>query len=74
MDPKIPRLFPLDPGRIFLNIRGRQADGCVEPGDAAKLRDEIAAGLAEMRIRVPWSAEPTNRNCSYALRIAYDSV
>ena len=58
MEPQKSRAFSLDPGRIFLNIRGRQSDGCVEPGDAAKLRDEIAAGLAEMRVRVPWSAEP----------------
>lgn len=52
------RAFSLDPGRIYLNIRGRQPEGCVEPGDAARLREEIATGLAELRIRVPWQAAP----------------
>ena len=58
IDPEKSRAFSLDPGRIFLNVRGRQPTGCVDPQDAGKLRDEIAAGLAAMRVRVPWQAEP----------------
>jgi predicted AlkP superfamily phosphohydrolase/phosphomutase len=60
IDAEKSRAFSLDPGRIFLNIRGRQPNGCVDPADAAKLRDEITAGLAAMRIRVPWQAEPVS--------------
>lgn len=52
------RAFSLDPGRIFLNVRGRQASGCVDPRDAERLRDEIAEGLTRLRVRVPWSREP----------------
>lgn len=58
IDPAKSRAFALDPGRIFLNVRGRQPDGCVDSSDAEKLRDEIAIGLAAMRVRVPWQAEP----------------
>jgi len=58
IDAQKSRAFSLDPGRIFLNVRGRQADGCVDPCDAVKLREENADGLAQMRVRVPWSAEP----------------
>lgn len=58
IDAKKSRAFALDPGRIFLNVKGRQPDGCVDPADARALRDEIITGLAEMRIRVPWQAEP----------------
>jgi predicted AlkP superfamily phosphohydrolase/phosphomutase len=57
IDPEKSRAFALDPGRIFLNVRGRQPTGCVDPSDAHALRDEIADGLAAMRVRVPWQAE-----------------
>ncbi len=57
IDPEKSRAFAIDPGRIFLNVRGRQPAGCVEPCDAPALRDEIADGLAAMRVRVPWQAE-----------------
>ena len=41
--------FSLDPGRIYLNVRGREADGHVEPGAAYdRARDELAAALASM--------------------------
>ncbi len=57
IDAEKSRAFSLDPGRIFLNVRGRQANGCVDPRDADRLRNEIAEGLASMRVQVPWSAE-----------------
>jgi predicted AlkP superfamily phosphohydrolase/phosphomutase len=42
--------YSLDPGRIFLNVRGREPDGRVEPGeDYERLRDEIAGAIATMR-------------------------
>ena len=39
------RAFALDPGRIYLNTKGRFPRGCVETGDAPVLRDEIAKRL-----------------------------
>jgi len=42
------RAFALDPGRIYLNVRGRFPGGCVEPEEAAGLAEEIAAGLGEL--------------------------
>ncbi len=57
IDAEKSRAFALDPGRIFLNLRGRQPDGCVDPRDAETLRDEIADGLATLRVRVPWQVE-----------------
>lgn len=35
-------------GQIYLNVRGREQAGCVEPGDADALLDEIAAGLEKL--------------------------
>ncbi len=51
------RAFSMTPGRIYVNQRGREPRGSVEAGaqyDA--LRDEIAAGL--MELRAPESDEP----------------
>ncbi len=36
-------------GQVFLNVRGRFAQGCVEPGDAPALAREIAAKLLAYR-------------------------
>jgi predicted AlkP superfamily phosphohydrolase/phosphomutase len=33
-------------GRLFLNVRGREPDGTIDPRDYDRVRDEIAAGLA----------------------------
>jgi predicted AlkP superfamily phosphohydrolase/phosphomutase len=35
-------------GRVFLNVRGREPEGCVEPHHANALRDGIALELAEI--------------------------
>jgi predicted AlkP superfamily phosphohydrolase/phosphomutase len=44
------RAFSLLPGRIYLNLRGRERDGSVEPGaEAARLRREIAERLLDWR-------------------------
>ncbi len=45
------RAFALDPGRIYLNVKGRFGKGCVEPEAAPALREELAARLTE------WSHE-----------------
>jgi predicted AlkP superfamily phosphohydrolase/phosphomutase len=43
-------------GQIFLNLKGRQPHGCVEPADARTVRDEVKAGLLE--IAHPQTGEP----------------
>jgi predicted AlkP superfamily phosphohydrolase/phosphomutase len=49
--------YSLDPGRVFLRVRGREKDGCVEPGaEYERLRDEIAA--AALALRDPDSGDP----------------
>lgn len=35
-------------GQIFLNLKGRQPQGCVAPQDAKSVRDELKAGLLEI--------------------------
>ncbi|MGE3821090.1 MAG: alkaline phosphatase family protein, partial [Isosphaeraceae bacterium] len=35
-------------GQIFLNLKGRQPQGCVPPEDARALRDDLKAGLLEI--------------------------
>src|SRR5262249_52047036 len=35
-------------GQIFLNLKGRQTQGCVEPADARGLIDDLKAGLKEI--------------------------
>ncbi|MFO8080742.1 MAG: alkaline phosphatase family protein [Armatimonadota bacterium] len=43
------RVFSMTPGRIYINQRGREPKGSVEPGDEYEaLRDEIIAGLMEL--------------------------
>lgn len=42
--------YSLDPGRIYLNLRGREPRGCVEPnGQRDRLLNELAAGLLKLR-------------------------
>ena len=42
------RAFALGLGGIFLNIKGREAEGAVAPEDAAALADELAEKLAQL--------------------------
>jgi predicted AlkP superfamily phosphohydrolase/phosphomutase len=42
--------YSLDPGRIFLNVRGRERDGHIAPGaDYERVRDEIIAAAEALR-------------------------
>jgi len=51
------RAFSMTPGRIYVNQRGREPRGSVEAGSEYEaLRDEIVAGL--MELRAPESDEP----------------
>ncbi len=43
-------------GQIFLNLKGRQPHGCVEPADARAVLDELKSGLRQ--IRHPETGEP----------------
>ena len=43
-------------GQIFLNVKGRQPQGCVEPGDVRPLLDELKAQL--LAIPHPETGEP----------------
>jgi len=43
------RAFSLTPGRIYLNVRGREPHGALSPGEEYEsARDELAAELAEL--------------------------
>jgi len=42
------RAFAMDPGRIYINVKGKYPNGTVEPGDAARLTAEIKQGLSEI--------------------------
>jgi predicted AlkP superfamily phosphohydrolase/phosphomutase len=35
--------YSMDPGRIFINLKGRERNGSVDPADYERVRDEIAA-------------------------------
>ena len=43
------RAYGLGLSGLYLNLRGREASGVVEPSAAAALRDEIASGLLALR-------------------------
>jgi len=45
------RAYSLIPGRIYINLKGREEKGCVEKKDYEKLREELIEGL--MRLRNP---------------------
>ncbi|HJQ26234.1 MAG TPA: alkaline phosphatase family protein [Blastocatellia bacterium] len=42
------RAFAMDPGRVYINVKGKYPQGTVAPGDAASLVAEIKQGLAEI--------------------------
>jgi predicted AlkP superfamily phosphohydrolase/phosphomutase len=42
------RAFAMDPGRIYINVKGKYPNGTVEPYDAARLVSEIKQGLSEI--------------------------
>ena len=44
------RAFALDPGRVYINLKGKYPKGAVEPSDRKKLVDEIKQGLSEIAV------------------------
>lgn len=43
------RAYSLDPGRVFVNLKGREPTGGVEPTDYEAVREEIAAAAVDLR-------------------------
>jgi predicted AlkP superfamily phosphohydrolase/phosphomutase len=42
--------YSLDPGRVYINLRGREPAGCVAPGaEYERLREELARSLSDLR-------------------------
>lgn len=56
IDPDSTRAYCLDPGRIYLNRRGREPGGIVEAGEAENLMGEIGEILLDLKD--PQSGEP----------------
>ncbi len=51
------KCYPLEPGHahIFVNLKGRDPDGCVDPADYERVQDEIIDAL--LRLRDPVTGE-----------------
>lgn len=44
------KAYCLDPGRIYINLKGREPNGCVEPGnDYEQLRNTLISKLTELK-------------------------
>ncbi len=48
IDPAGTRAYAMDPGRVYLNLHGREPQGTVTPREAPALLAEIAAGLGRL--------------------------
>ncbi|MBE9581872.1 MAG: alkaline phosphatase family protein [Proteobacteria bacterium] len=48
LDPKQTRAFALDPGRIYVNLKGRFSNGTVEPSDREKVLEELSDLLTNL--------------------------
>ena len=42
------RAYAIGLGGLFLNVRGREGQGCVDSGDVGSLKKELKTGLAEV--------------------------
>lgn len=59
ISPAATRAFCLDPGRIYLNVKGRQPEGIVPAHQRRETAEALREILETWKIRVPWSAVPT---------------
>lgn len=50
IDPSKTKVFCLDPGRFYINLRGREAEGCVEKREYQSLREDIRDQLVELKL------------------------
>ncbi len=48
IDPKATRVFCMDPGRFYVNLEGREAEGCVSQSDYARLLEELKGELEQL--------------------------
>ena len=48
-DPTRSKAYCLIPGRIYVNLRGREAEGCVRPEDYEQVRQAVADDLLRLR-------------------------
>jgi predicted AlkP superfamily phosphohydrolase/phosphomutase len=46
IDPAGTQVFCMDPGRFYINLKGREAEGIVSPDECAGLRDKLKGDLA----------------------------
>ena len=46
--PERTRAYCMDPGRLYLNLAGREPGGIVQPGEYRRVRDELAAWAREL--------------------------
>ncbi|MFC1682640.1 alkaline phosphatase family protein [Candidatus Zixiibacteriota bacterium] len=44
------RAYALIPGRVYINLKGREPKGGVDPSDYERVRDEVAAALLDLRL------------------------
>lgn len=56
LDPAASRAYCMDPGRIYLNLEGREPEGVVKPSDAPALINELTTAFNELRD--PETGEP----------------
>jgi len=49
IDPERSRVYSLIPGRITVNVRGREPGGIVDPSDYDSVRDEVSSQLLALR-------------------------
>ncbi|HEC82950.1 MAG TPA: nucleotide pyrophosphatase, partial [Firmicutes bacterium] len=48
IDPKATRVFCMDPGRFYINLEGREAQGCVSRSEYEALREVLKHELQEL--------------------------
>jgi predicted AlkP superfamily phosphohydrolase/phosphomutase len=49
IDPEVTKAYCMDPGRIYLNRRGREPDGIVGPEEAADIQEDIVKVLLSLK-------------------------
>jgi predicted AlkP superfamily phosphohydrolase/phosphomutase len=49
IDPSRTKVFCMDPGRFYINLKGREAEGIVSRGEYGELRDKLRGQLADLK-------------------------
>ncbi len=50
IDPLNTKVFCLDPGRFYINLKGREAEGCVERNEYQALRERLREDLKTLQV------------------------